>query len=211
MGHQAHLPQVLDPLLRPRQGGSGSLHQLRHRLRPRAGAEVEAAAAVRGRPGRGQGTGARTTIWRPKIWRSTRTPKPAPTRKSIWKPATTISASRPPAKTTKARSLRRAGGQFPLFQRGKVRLRRARTWGRSSAGRASQWHCEGQGFDPPRLHHPHQSRALIGSVQANLAPLQHRHLPDRRLMISSDQFGLSTLSIQREGAAPVRPRPCSTR
>ena len=26
-------------------------------------------------------------------------------------------------------------------------------WGRSSAGRASQWHCEGQGFDPPRLHH----------------------------------------------------------
>ena len=29
----------------------------------------------------------------------------------------------------------------------------ARPWGRSSAGRASQWHCEGQGFDPPRLHH----------------------------------------------------------
>src|SRR6185503_8643955 len=28
-----------------------------------------------------------------------------------------------------------------------------KTWGRSSAGRASQWHCEGQGFDPPRLHH----------------------------------------------------------
>src|SRR5919198_337851 len=31
---------------------------------------------------------------------------------------------------------------------------RTRPWGRSSAGRASQWHCEGQGFDPPRLHHP---------------------------------------------------------
>src|SRR5213080_911674 len=30
---------------------------------------------------------------------------------------------------------------------------RTRPWGRSSAGRASQWHCEGQGFDPPRLHH----------------------------------------------------------
>src|SRR5881275_2940204 len=29
---------------------------------------------------------------------------------------------------------------------------RPRPWGRSSAGRASQWHCEGQGFDPPRLH-----------------------------------------------------------
>ena len=26
-------------------------------------------------------------------------------------------------------------------------------WGRSSAGRALQWHCRGQGFDPPRLHH----------------------------------------------------------
>src|SRR5438552_1954658 len=26
--------------------------------------------------------------------------------------------------------------------------------GRSSAGRASRSQCEGQGFDPPRLHHP---------------------------------------------------------
>ncbi len=26
-------------------------------------------------------------------------------------------------------------------------------WGRSSVGRAPQWHCGGQGFDPPRLHH----------------------------------------------------------
>ena len=33
-------------------------------------------------------------------------------------------------------------------------------WGRSSAGRASQWHCEGQGFDPPRLHHPFDSMML---------------------------------------------------
>src|SRR3990170_8193145 len=29
MGHQAHLPQVLDPLLRSRQGQSGALHRLR--------------------------------------------------------------------------------------------------------------------------------------------------------------------------------------
>src|SRR3982751_2521243 len=29
MGHQAHLPQVLDPLLRPRHRKSGALHQLR--------------------------------------------------------------------------------------------------------------------------------------------------------------------------------------
>ena len=26
-------------------------------------------------------------------------------------------------------------------------------WGHSSAGRAQQWHCWGQGFDPPWLHH----------------------------------------------------------
>src|ERR1041384_6187894 len=27
-------------------------------------------------------------------------------------------------------------------------------WGRSSVGRAPQWHCGGQGFESPRLHHP---------------------------------------------------------
>ena len=26
-------------------------------------------------------------------------------------------------------------------------------WGRSSVGRAPQWHCGGQGFESPRLHH----------------------------------------------------------
>jgi hypothetical protein len=25
-------------------------------------------------------------------------------------------------------------------------------WGRSSVGRAREWHSRGQGFDPPRLH-----------------------------------------------------------
>src|SRR6266851_7649098 len=35
-------------------------------------------------------------------------------------------------------------------------LREAR-WGRSSAGRASRSQCEGQGFDPPRLH---QTRSI---------------------------------------------------
>ncbi len=29
---------------------------------------------------------------------------------------------------------------------------RRRPWGRSSVGRALQWHCRGQGFDSPRLH-----------------------------------------------------------
>ena len=27
------------------------------------------------------------------------------------------------------------------------------SWGRSSVGRAPEWHSGGQGFDPPRLHH----------------------------------------------------------
>ena len=27
-------------------------------------------------------------------------------------------------------------------------------WGRSSVGRAPQWHCGGLGFESPRLHHP---------------------------------------------------------
>ena len=31
--------------------------------------------------------------------------------------------------------------------------RRPQHWGRSSVGRASRSQCEGQGFDPPRLHH----------------------------------------------------------
>ena len=73
MGHQAHLPQVLDPLLRSRQGRSGALHRMRHGLRARAGAEVEAAAGVRSRARRGQGAGRGRRTSPPRIWRSTRT------------------------------------------------------------------------------------------------------------------------------------------
>ena len=38
-------------------------------------------------------------------------------------------------------------------------------WGRSSAGRALQWHCRGQGFDPPRLHHFMQSTDAFDHVR----------------------------------------------
>ena len=31
-------------------------------------------------------------------------------------------------------------------------------WGRSSVGRAPQWHCGGQGFESPRLHQPQGRR-----------------------------------------------------
>ena len=53
---------------------------------------------------------------------------------------------------------RARGTQIPRLQARKHRLRRVKDRGRSSAGRASQWHCEGQGFDPPRLHHPSDTR-----------------------------------------------------
>src|SRR6266481_396677 len=43
-------------------------------------------------------------------------------------------------------------------------------WGRSSAGRASRSQCEGQGFDPPRLH----------QFTLNLGPAQK--LPNRLLI-----------------------------
>ena len=29
-----------------------------------------------------------------------------------------------------------------------------RSWGRSSVGRALEWHSRGRRFDPDRLHHP---------------------------------------------------------
>jgi hypothetical protein len=33
-------------------------------------------------------------------------------------------------------------------------------WGRSSVGRAPQWHCGGQGFESPRLHQPRKLSGL---------------------------------------------------
>ena len=50
-------------------------------------------------------------------------------------------------------------------------------WGRSSVGRAPQWHCGGQGFESPRLHQPFAecfspahfvTNRLSRSVQENL-------------------------------------------
>jgi hypothetical protein len=43
-------------------------------------------------------------------------------------------------------------GTLPIVGRSEDRAKSDR--GRSSAGRASRSQCEGQGFDPPRLHHP---------------------------------------------------------
>ena len=54
-----------------------------------------------------------------------------------------------------------------LTRPGPIRARRVR--GRSSAGRALQWHCRGQGFDPPRLHQfPLIQRQFEGSTDARV-------------------------------------------
>ena len=46
-------------------------------------------------------------------------------------------------------------------------------WGRSSAGRALEWHSRGRGFDPHRLHHiALQATGLLGCRQA----VRHRTL-----------------------------------
>ncbi len=53
-----------------------------------------------------------------------------------------------------------------LQHRGTLAIWSARpgAWGRSSAGRALQSHCRGQGFDSPRLHHYQVRRPPRGGV-----------------------------------------------
>ncbi len=68
-------------------------------------------------------------------------------------------AARGDARATAAESS--AGSNFRLFPRKPLtdagRFLKCRPlsglWGRSSVGRAPQWHCGGQGFESPRLHH----------------------------------------------------------
>ena len=75
-----------------------------------------------------------------------------------------------------------------------------RGWGHSSVGRASEWHSEGQEFDPPWLHHPSPNSSKNSSRLANtpwrsnlvvqrgrqtlrthvVKTVQHRKTPQRR-------------------------------
>ena len=48
-------------------------------------------------------------------------------------------------------------------------------WGRSSVGRALEWHSRGQEFDPPRLHQLNQ--AMIGHPPAEDRPFRLRAVP----------------------------------
>ncbi len=40
-------------------------------------------------------------------------------------------------------------------------------WGHSSAGRALQWHCRGQEFDPPWLHHFRISPPIMINIRSS--------------------------------------------
>src|SRR5215469_13104320 len=63
--------------------------------------------------------------------------------------------------------------------------RRQTRWGRSSAGRASRSQCEGQGFDPPRLHHLNQqlNNPFQLSERRTSYPISNR---DRRKLAGND-------------------------
>ena len=53
-------------------------------------------------------------------------------------------------------------------------------WGRSSVGRALEWHSRGQGFDSPRLHHqetPIKSATSPVTASSHLAPNFRHCLP----------------------------------
>ena len=63
------------------------------------------------------------------------------------------------------RPLPRPGALPKSRRRAASQGRREKVRGRSSAGRALQWHCRGQGFDPPRLHQPSLKLRLASQLK----------------------------------------------
>ena len=61
--------------------------------------------------------------------------------------------------------IRPAGGKSVLTILGGSLDCRRSGWGRSSVGRAPEWHSGGQGFEHPRLHHPAEIQASILKVE----------------------------------------------
>jgi hypothetical protein len=51
-----------------------------------------------------------------------------------------------------------------------------RSWARGAAGSASQWHCEGQGFDPPRVHRLGWCAILAGPMSESLSRAEQREV-----------------------------------
>ena len=98
------------------------------------------------------------------------------------------------------------------LQESRFRLRRQPDRGRSSAGRASQWHCEGQGFDPPRLHQSSRNQRLRLSSQAR-PPALRRGCGCRCRSNSVPRFrAASSVAVVRERprfAGQARPARCS--
>ena len=66
-------------------------------------------------------------------------------------------------------------------------------WGRSSVGRAPQWHCGGLGFDSPRLHHTKpinlsdQDSSLIPDMWSHGQSLAHVWEDWKKLHLTSTQ------------------------
>src|ERR1041384_1860835 len=69
----------------------------------------------------------------------------------------------------------REAGEF-VFDKAGVhpKFRPLRGWGRSSVGRAPQWHCGGQGFESPRLHHTEFRDKSSDALRAATGVSAHR-------------------------------------
>ena len=105
----------------------------------------------------------------------------------------------------KAKSLERPRNErvevispFPAVESSLKGALPGRTWGRSSAGRASQWHCEGQGFDPPRLHHPPPDRQFSGKCAIHTQPSETWACPSlaRLLWAAGERIALMSFPVE---------------
>src|SRR5216683_122681 len=117
-------------------------------------------------------------------------------------------------KSRRARVAPRAAGLGPRLTGSgtstTVRGLREARWGRSSAGRASRSQCEGQGFDPPRLH---QTRPIdqVPTFSARLqlrATAKPRCTPGRAIIASYQRFtlGKSARSTWWRSCRQAQPR-----
>ena len=83
-----------------------------------------------------------------------------------------------------AKSLTSAGGTLDYVLSG---------WGRSSVGRAPEWHSGGQGFEPPRLHHPETCMRTCGDVVRN-GEIHRNRLKDAEYQALTHRNGPSRMS-----------------
>ena len=89
-----------------------------------------------------------------------------------------------------------------------------KTWGRSSVGRALEWHSRGRRFDSARLHQqaPAADRRIQGSGRTGGPPLPPESDADRSGSATRDRAGVATRYLERPGirqALGPRPLMCS--